>query len=180
VSSWGSFAALSVIVAVASLLARRVPRAAIASRLAFGALVAAGLVAAGVVSFPSGELRQGDESLASTSCREAPYEPPAPLMGGHPDKSFYAPGEDFSGADLLHVMHDGYVIVGYGEDLPASERRELGAWVLAGELAVIAIASDEQTKPIHALTKARQLTCSKLELATLTDFHDRWFETLRG
>jgi hypothetical protein len=50
----------------------------------------------------------------------------------------------------------------------------------SGPLAVIAIASDEQAKPIRAFTKARQLTCSKLELAALTDFRDRWVERLRG
>ena len=181
----GQLAALSVIVGVGTFLGRRVPRLASASRVAFASLVAAGLVAAAVLSFPSENSRDDNESLAdtgaaSTSCKEAGYEPPPFLGGGHPAKSFYEPGEKASGNDLVHVMYDGYVIVTYADDLPSRKRQELEEWVLKGELAVIAASDDDQVEPIRAVTARRQLTCSAVDLAGLRSFRDRWFESLRG
>lgn len=176
----GQLAALSVIVLVGTLLVRRLPRSPTVPRVGFGALVAAGLIAAGVLSLPSGELREGGESIASSSCQEAGYRPEAPPVGDHPDKSFYRPGERFSGFDLLHVMHDGYVVVRYSDSLPARQRGALEEWVLEGDLAVIGAPDDDQVEPIRVLTAARQLTCSRLELATLTTFRDRWFESRRS
>ena len=173
----GQLVALSVIVAVGTLLVRRIPRSAAVSRVGFGALVAAGLVAAVVLSVPSEE---ETGSLASTSCREAGYRPEAPPVGDHPEKGFYAPGERFSGFDLLHVMQDGYVVVRYADSLPARQRRALEDWVLKDDLAVIAAADDDQAEPIHAFTDGRQLTCSRVDLAALTAFRDRWFESRRS
>jgi hydrogenase/urease accessory protein HupE len=176
----GQLAALSVIVGVGTLLVRRIPRSPAVSRVGFGALIAAGLIAAGVLSLPSGELRESEQSIASSSCQEAGYKPEVPPVGDHPEESFYRPGEQFSGFDLLHVMHDGYVVVRYAESLPARQRRALEAWVLEGDLAVIGAPDDDQVEPIRVLTEARQLTCSRVELATLTTFRDRWFESLRS
>ena len=52
--------------------------------------------------------------------------------------------------------------------------------MLKDELAVIAAADDDQVEPIHVFTDGRQLTCSTLDLAALTAFRDRWFESRRS
>jgi hypothetical protein len=62
----------------------------------------------------------------------------------------------------------------------ARQRRALEKWVLEGELAVVGAPDDDQVEPVRVLTAARQLTCSRVELATLTAFRDRWFETRRS
>jgi hypothetical protein len=145
--------------------------------------VAAGLVAAAVLSFssdPAQEENLAATEAASSACREGEREPPPAVGGGHPEKSCYGPNEKPDGLDLLHVVNDGYVIVRYDDQLPVGERRELEAWVLEGELAVIAAADEEQTEPVRAVTARRELSCSEMDLAGLTSFRDRWFESLRS
>jgi len=111
----GQLAALAVMVATGSLVARAVREKGRARPVAYGALVAAGMVAVGVVAASTGSADAPATAIAG--CRETPYTPVV-VLGEHPRKDFYGPDEEAPGADLSHVLGDGYVIVTYKPTIP--------------------------------------------------------------
>ena len=190
----GQLAALTLIVTVGTLFARRLREPEAARRAAFGMLAAGGLVAAAIVAFPSGEATEKARERApqsptarteprpltiSGACRLADSQPEPMPRGGHPPKQFYGPGDAAPEADLAHVMGDGYVIVRYRADLPERQRDRLRAWVSAKPEKYAIVASNPgQAEPVRAETAERTLTCEKTDLASVTSFHDNWIDTL--
>jgi hypothetical protein len=117
----GQLAALTVIVGLGTLVARKLDGHPNAPRWAFAGLATIGLVAAGVLSFPAGNESAVTQSAAAPgqppSCNEEQYQPPSSPGGEHPPKSFFRPGERVPVAKLNHGLGDGAVVVHYREDL---------------------------------------------------------------
>ncbi len=172
----GQLCAIAVIVGIGWLVGRRWRWPAL-QRAGYGVLVVAGLVAAAVLSISDGS---DDASLtASRFCEETASNPPPALAGQHPAKSFYRPGDEVPGADLAHVVGDGYVIVFYDAGLPGARRERLSEWVTGGDHAVIAAPDGRQSEPLKAITAQRELSCSRFEIDTVADFSERWFTDIR-
>ena len=95
----GQLVALGVIVGVAKLALRWRRPAPNSQRIVFGTIAATGLVAAAVISSPSGETDRERQALdgkegRSTTCSERSSPPPSfPEGDGHPAKAFYGPRE---------------------------------------------------------------------------------------
>ncbi len=68
------------------------------------------------------------EQLAADSpaaCEIRTERAPLVLQGGHPARSFFAPGETYSAADFGHVVGDGYIAVRYPSSLPPGDQDAL-------------------------------------------------------
>lgn len=174
----GQLIALTVIVAVGTLIARQLREPNAVRRAAFGLVAVAGAVAAAVLSFPSGD--DGGSKVVGTSCRESAATPPPFVGGGHPPKRFYSPGEEVPGTDLVHVIGDGFVVVRYRPSLPAQHRERLEQWVMADDRAVVAAPDGDQSPLVRVATARRALACSEFDIAGLTDFRDRWLDSVEG
>lgn len=177
----GQLAAIAVFVGLVTILTRHAPRWETVRRVAYGGLAAAGLIAAGVLSFP------GDDDTATTAsknldaaCTQARSEPPAYQGGGHPKKTFFAAEETADPVDLVHVIGDGYVIVRYRPDLPAAQVQQLRAWVEGSKKALIGAPRPGQTEPVTAVAAYRTLRCSTFEFAMLETFAEEWFADVRA
>ena len=182
----GQLVALGVIVGLGTLAVRvlRVPPS--ARRPAFGLLLATGLVAAAVISFPSEQPqaeRVAGKSGAPTACSVLTSQPPAFPEGDarHPGKRFYGPRETAPREDLGHGIGHGYVVVLYPPSLPQANRRALERWTKSSPTPYVVAAPDpKQTQTLRVVTAQRELRCSKPDLEGLTAFRDNWFKELRG
>jgi len=176
----GQLCAIAVIVGIGWLVGRQWGwRWPALQRAGYGVLAAAGLVAAAVLSFSG--LSEDDAGVsASGFCEETASDPPPAIGGQHPDKSFYRPGDDVPGADLAHVVGDGYVIVFYDAGLPGQRRERLSKWVTGREHAVVAAPDARQGEPLKAITAQRELSCSRFELDAVATFSEQWFADLRA
>jgi hydrogenase/urease accessory protein HupE len=177
----GQLVALAVIFGVGALLVRWLRPSEEIRQTAFIALAGAGLVAAAVISFPSGETDPQRERVTAggktTACTEIGAQPAFSPGGGHPAKAFYGPGETAPEEDLAHVLGDGYIIVRYRRDLAPKDTRALEAWVAQTQPPyVIAAPADGQGPMIRALTAERELRCGKADLAGLSTFRDSWLQ----
>ena len=148
-------------------------------RAAFTVLVATGLIAAAVLSFPGDDGGDANAQRTSEACEQRDTEPPGSLAGGHPPKRFYLPGEDVPTTDLEHVIGDGFVVVRYRPDIAEDERLELSDWV--GESPqFIAAPDDGQDESLKAVAAYRELTCTRVDMATLTEFANTWLADVRA
>lgn len=149
-------------------------------RLAFALLMATGLIAAAVLSFPSEEQLDGSSAIAAKAgCDESPAEPPSvSAAGGHPAKQFFGPNEAIPEEDLDHVIGDGYVIVRYGADLPASDRAEISRWLTETGGLIVAAPDPELRRGLTATTASTRLACESFDLAVVSDFNERWVAEL--
>ena len=172
----GQLAALAVIVGIGVLISRGVADAAEWSKVAYVALVAAGLVAAAVLSFPADE----DEVAVAGQCSREDTET-EPLVPGadHPAKNFYGPTEQAPEADLSHVVGDGYFILRYRPDLPARSVRTLEELVDTGGPAVVAAPDPDQEVAVRAIQAEQTLACEQINAQTLTQFRDDWLARVR-
>lgn len=180
----GQLAALTVIVAVGTLVARSLRRPPV-RRLAFGSLAAAGLVAAAVLSLPSAEERRVEELRAAGLSPDAPCEvseaePPSLAGGKHPPKQFFHPGEAVAEEDLDHVLGDGYAIVRYHESLPDAQRQRLAGWVDGPNRGVIGAPDAEQSEPVRVVAAYRTLSCSRFDPGSVQRFTGRWLADQRA
>jgi hydrogenase/urease accessory protein HupE len=97
-------------------------------RLAYGALIATGVVAAGVLAVLEVTAdEQAPVQAASANCQVRERIDSYPAGGGHPPKDFYEPGEQAPAEAFGHVVGDGYVIVHYNPALSAEQLAELRA-----------------------------------------------------
>jgi hydrogenase/urease accessory protein HupE len=182
----GQLVALGVIVGLGTLAVRWRRPAPGSERLVFGALAATGLVAAGVLSFPS-EGPQAERVAGKrdtpTACSVLTSQPPAFPEGDtrHPGKRFYGPRETAPRENLGHGIGHGYVVVLYRTSLPQANRRALEEWIRTSpEPYVVAAPDPKQTQPLRVVTAQRELRCSRPDLEGLTAFRDDWFKELRG
>lgn len=180
----GQLAALSLIVGAALLGARLLRGAAAPRRLAGVALTATGLLAGATLGFAA--VKPDDFASASVgrgvvtgSCAEQTQPPPAgSLGGGHPERSFYEPGEGPAEPDLQHIVADGFIVVMYRPSLPEEERDALADWSRTGA-AVVVPAAQRSAAVLRATTSERTLTCTVLNLDELDGFRERWLEKRR-
>lgn len=178
----GQLGALLVMIGVGALVAGQLRQPSV-SRAAFGSLLAAGLIAAAVLSFPDpaddGATARAD-ALFSDDCEAREIGPPPRVAaGGHPPKLFFEPRETVPDEDLFHVVGDGYLIVRYRPDLPASERRALAAWIEATR-GVIGAPLETQSEPLRVFTRSRLLSCSTFRLADAQTFQRQWLADVRA
>ncbi len=146
------------------------------TRPAFAVLMATGLIAAAVLSFPGSEQRSQTELLSEASgCTERAAEPPPFSPGaGHPAKPFYGPDEAVPEQDLSHVIGDGYIVVRYSSALGSEQVRKLSRWLdSAGGLAVVA-PHDRAEPELEATTATTTLICERLDTDVLAAFNERW------
>jgi hydrogenase/urease accessory protein HupE len=186
---------LSVLAAVAAvvLAARRLaPTRARILRLApaavapaAGALVLVGTAAAGVLGLqaakPERETAQPTvpAPLESNSCVESDSNEPRSLVGGHPDKAFYGPGEAPDGESLLHVLGDGYLVVLYRRNITERQQRLLAGWAEANTGVIAAPGLVEMPDAIHAINSSRILKCLRFDLGAVDRFRADWRASLR-
>ncbi len=182
----GQLVALSVIVGLGTLAMRGLRVPARARRPAFGFLLATGLVAAAVISFPSEEPRAqrvAGNGGSPTACSVLTSQPPAFPEGDgrHPGKRFYGPRETPPREELGHGIGHGYVVVLYRPSLSQADHRALEEWIRTAPNPYIVAAPDpKQTQPLRVVTAQRELRCSKPDLEGLTAFRDGWFKELRA
>jgi len=181
----GQLVALGVIVGLGSLLVRRFRLDRDDARLAYGGLIAAGVLAAAILSFPSEETRRASsvaarETKTSSTCKQEDATPPRVLGGDHPPKFYYGPQEQAPDEDLDHVVGDGLVIVRYRPDLAAEHHLALERFVAeSNPQYVIAAPDPEQDEPVRAVVAFRALSCKRVDIQQLTTFRDEWLAELR-
>ena len=142
-------------------------------RLAALAALVAGCLMAGVLALV---LRSEGSTEA---CREQAHVPPlAPPSSRHPAQTFYTPGEEVPRQDLAHGVGHGYVIVTYLPGISQAEQDALADWAISADFVVVAPAAKQQTETVRAATAKRRLSCSETDIEALTDFRDRWFESV--
>ena len=169
----GQLAVLGVVVAVWKLLSKLVRQPAATEKVTFGAIAAAGLIAAAILPFLS---TSTDAAVIESACAETDYAPTATGGGSHPPKRFFLPTEPAPTKEMNHVIFDGWVVITYRSSLPAARRDALQAWVQGRDQAVVAAASTGQKEAIHARTVRRSLSCSTVDLESLARFRDAWFD----
>jgi len=186
---------LSVLAAVAAvvLAARRLaPTRARVLRLApaavapaAAALVLVGTAAAGILGLqaakPERETAQPTvpAPLESNSCVESDSNEPRSLVGGHPDRAFYGPGEAPDRESLLHVLGDGYLVVLYRRNITERQQRLLAGWAEANTGVIAAPGLVEMPDEIHAINSSRILKCLRFDLGAVDRFRADWRASLR-
>jgi len=180
----GQLAALSVLVTVAVLGARALRAAAAPKRLVGAVLTAVGLLTSATLGFAAAnpsdarDLSSVGRRVVAGSCVEQAHAPPLSLAGGHPERSFYDPGEAPPESDLQHVLADGFIVVRYRPSLSDDEQAALAEWSRTGG-AVVVPDGEASASAFQAATRERTLTCSVLNLDELDGFRTRWLEKRR-
>ncbi|MGH3752230.1 MAG: HupE/UreJ family protein [Pseudonocardiaceae bacterium] len=174
----GQLLAVVVMVALGKLFTRLItwPKA---PRLAYGGLVAVGLVAAVVlaVATPS----SADQVEAFGSCTVRPNTQNYSGEGDHPGKDFFEPGEETPEADFGHLIGDGYVIVHYSPALPAPQLAQLREFITGPEgHRVVGGAVTGQADMLNASNADKTITCQDVDLIALKNFTKAWFADPRS
>lgn len=138
-----------------------------------------GLVATGVMATRAGSSDPYDDLAAASDagCTVARQEAPLVYEGGHPARSFFAPGETYAEADFGHVVGDGMVVIRYRATLSEADRRGIRDYVAATRGAV-AGAVPGQANAVEITTQRRVLTCAGYDLETIRRFGDLWLREL--
>jgi hydrogenase/urease accessory protein HupE len=178
----GQLAALLVMAAAVKLLGSVQPSPQ-RTRLAYGALIATGVVAAGVLAVLE---VTGDETqpvqAASANCQVRERTATYPGGGGHPPKDFYEPNEQAPAKAFGHVVGDGYVIVHYHPTLPADQLAQLRTFVTdktSGK--VVGGADPAQTEPVKVVHAYRtELVCTAFDMGAVREFAKGWFADPRS
>jgi hydrogenase/urease accessory protein HupE len=182
----GQLAALAVIVGLGTLIVRRLKIDRGTARFAYAGLIAAGLLAAAVMSFPSDEVQRAADGERAQSgdtqtCTTTVSTPPQVLGGGHPAKAFYGPDEPAPDQDLTHVVGDGLVVVRYRPDIARKHHRALEDFVMTKDPPYAIAAPDpEQTEPIKAVAALRVMSCKQPDMAALNGFYEAWIAELQA
>lgn len=180
----GQLAAVLVMFALVTLLASRAPDWPRVRRTISGALAAAGLIAAGVLTATSvaGDSPRADRvgDAEDASCVQRDARPQLSGAGGHPARKFFEPGERVPQEDFGHVLGDGWVIVSYRADLPAADVAALRSWITGSDVAIGAGPSVEQAEALRLRTARRELSCERFDEAQARAFADAWFADVRA
>ncbi len=181
---------LTVIMAVVALaavvsMAFKTRRDAALSKTAFVALFNIGAIAApvlaylGFTSFDTGDAKIDVALPEGSGCTITERTESFPAAGGgHTEKAFYGPEEDAPMENFGHSLGDGYVVILYPDDLPATDLELLRDFVEAGDPAgVLAGARDATTGQIKAVTIRQELTCEAVHIGALRQFSRAWMDS---
>jgi hydrogenase/urease accessory protein HupE len=176
----GQLLALTALVGAGLLAARLVPRLTGAKPVVGTALVAVGLIGAGVLSFVAAQPSDAPAPAEAETarCVESAEAPPSgTVFGGHPERAFYGPDEEAAEGDLGHVLGDGYIVVRYRADSAGEQVDALEEWVAAGPFGVVAAPEGAAGAPaLEARTRERVLRCESVDLEALSAFRDGWLQ----
>lgn len=174
----GQLLAITVIL-LASRVLRKLITWPLASRVAHGGLIAAGLVAAVVLSIVT--ITGSGEAGAVGSCTASDTRRTVNGRGGHPAKDFFEPTETLPEDDFGHVVGDGYVVVRYPATLPTDQLTELRDYVTGQDgTRVVAGAVPGQTETLKATHAYQTITCAEFDLPALRTFTKNWFADPRS
>lgn len=153
-----------------------------APRLAFGGLVAAGLVAAVILAVVTPTASNADQVEAFGSCTVRPNTQTYGGEGDHPGKDFFEPDEESPPeVDFDHLVGDGYVTVRYSPALPAPQLAQLREFVTGPEgRRVVAGAVTGQTDVLNATHAYKTITCQEFDVIALKNFTKAWFADPRS
>jgi hydrogenase/urease accessory protein HupE len=151
-------------------------------RLAYGALIATGIVAAGVLTVLEVTAKEEPAQAVSANCQTRERTDTYPGGGGHPPKDFYEPGEEAPAKAFGHVVGDGFVIVHYNPNLPADQLDQLRAYVTDKASGKVVGGPDPaQSEPVKAVHAYRtELVCSAFDLGAVQEFSKIWFADPRS
>lgn len=173
----GQLLAVVVMVALGKLFTKLImwPKA---PRLAYGGLVAAGLVAAVILAV----VTPTDQVEAFGSCTVRANTQNYSGEGDHPGKDFFEPGEESPPeVDFEHLVGDGYVTVHYSPALPAPQLAQLREFITGPEgHRVVGGAVIGQTDMLNASNAYKTITCQDFDLIALKDFTKAWFADPRS
>jgi hydrogenase/urease accessory protein HupE len=159
------------------------------TRLAFTAIGLAGLIGAMVLSFsgseeadpPATEVAETTVPSDPQECEVEEVRSTIPFAGGgHPERNFYEPDEEYPSADFAHVLFDGYVVVEYRADLPAGDVEEIRGIADSGIEGIVDGASGDQEDALVATTLEREFRCSEVDVDALVEFRDDWITDYLG
>lgn len=138
-----------------------------------------GLIATGVMATRAGSNDPYEELAAASAagCDVSRQEAPLVYEGGHPARSFFAPGETYAEADFGHVVGDGMVVIRYRNTLTEAERAGIRDYVAATR-GVVAGAVTGRPDAVEITTQSRVLTCAGFDLDTIRRFGDLWLREL--
>jgi len=180
----GQLTALAVIVGLGTSVVHRMALRQREARLAYGMLVATGLLAAAAMTFPAKQTRQAASVVAGAgdgNCTQRTATPPQVLGGGHPAKAYYAPDEQAPEENLQHVIGDGLVVVRYDPRLADREHRALERFIATQDPPYVIAAPDPaQGEPVKAVAAFRTMSCKKLDTAKLERFYADWIAELKS
>lgn len=171
----GQLSVLLLVVGLWKLLTRAVPRALIVQRVAFGAMMVAGVGGAIMLTAFAEEEGTAD-AAAGPNCTEGPRRSGGVDGGSHPPKRWYEPDEDAPIALFNHILLEGYVIVTYKPELPQADVDALEGWILERDIIVAARPETDQEEMVVASTVRTELACSQLDIDALTAFREERFE----
>ena len=149
--------------------------------VAYGAMAAAGLLAA--VQLSVSVIRNPDPAGAGADvakCAVYPRLEVYPGDGGRPPKNFFGPEETAPMADFGHVLGDGYIVVQYWAALPADQVGQLRTLVADGGGRIVAGVAPDQSVPVKAVNSYHTLTCGEFDLAAIQRFVNYWFNDPRS
>jgi len=184
----GQLTAIMGVVGLAAVvsMAFKTRRDAALSKAVFVALLTIGAVAAPVLAyqgFTGLDTGGGQVDVAlpeGSACTiTEPTESFPAAGGGHTEKAFYGPDEDAPLDNFGHSLGDGYVVVLYPDDLPASDLDLLRNFVEAGDPAgVLAGARADTTGQVKAVTIRQEMTCTSVHVGALRQFSRAWMESI--
>lgn len=183
----GQLAALTVIVGIAYLVrpavAGRIPHLGIAGvallALGFGGALLLALMA---VSPSTPDAATATASADEAGCVTREGTPPRfgdRLSGGHPEP-FHDVANAPSGADLQHVLQDGFVVVLYDPGIAEEERAALEDWAYRSLSVIVAPAPVPQRPAIVAHTTGLTLTCERTSVDALEGLRTDWLNRPRA
>jgi hydrogenase/urease accessory protein HupE len=176
----GQLAVLSVVITIGYLVKRRAGHLLPPARFAGIGFATVGLIAAAALGFTAARPDSDDGDNVAAAERQCVESQQAPnfegeaTFGGHP-KVFHDVDDPANPSDLAHVVGDGYVIVQYRPSLPEDERSSLEEWANQSRGVVVTPTTTPMKAALSAQTAQLNLTCQRLDLEALTDFHSRWF-----
>ena len=100
--------------------------------------------------------------------------------GQHPEEKFLTKVTEDDETDLIHVITDGYVVVRYRPDLPATQIAQLERWIGPSKKALNGAPQPGQAEPVVVVAAYRTLTCAKFDVAAAMKFSEAWFADVRA
>lgn len=144
--------------------------------LLFIGSVLAPLTAYRTMTEPPGSFT-GFATYAGSTCDLATTTSVLPSDGDHPRKAFWGPEETAPLSGFGHSLGDGFVVVLYPRDLPATSVRQIRALVESQEPGTVLAGADEGDD-VRVISHRETLSCDEFERSSVEGFMRMWFRTL--